>query len=296
MTVQGKVVAVTGVTSGLGRAVATLFAQRGAVVIGCGRRDAEGRTLEAEIAADDESLSHGGRFRFVRADLTDPADCAHFVAASHAEGGRLDVLINNAGGHVPGGVGPSTDIPVEAWDRTMALNLRAAFLCARGAIELMRDQATGGVVLNVSSVQAEVGVAQMTAYNAAKAAVIQFSRSLAVEFVEQNVRVNTIVLGGVATDSLADVREWLAAGVAAADRRNGREPTPVATDRRRSAALRGQSPTDVARVLAALAGDDAALITGASIAIDRGITAGLPLSESILEGARIAAVRQRQQD
>jgi 2-keto-3-deoxy-L-fuconate dehydrogenase len=310
MSLTGKVVAVTGVTSGLGRTVASVFAERGAWVFGCGRREHEGQTLSDEIAHNLTTAASGGRFQFFPADITEPAACIAFVRHVAATGGRLDVLINNAGGHVEGGVGPTTSVSVDAWDRTMDLNLRATFLCAREAIELMRDQPRGGVILNVASVQAEVGVAQMAAYNAAKAAVVQLSRTLAVEFLDENVRVNAIILGGVATGSLAGVRGWLADGVAAADRRDGRTGSPVQTAdaaeatnarspsaQQRSAALAGQSSEGVARALAALASDDAALITGASIAIDRAVTAGLPLSMAILDGARIAATdRQARPD
>jgi NAD(P)-dependent dehydrogenase (short-subunit alcohol dehydrogenase family) len=170
----------------------------------------------------------------------------------------------------------------------MDLNLRAVFVCCREAIEHMRDQPSGGVILNVASVQAEIAIAQMAAYNAAKAAVVQLSRTLAVEFVEQNVRVNAILLGGVETSASTPLRAWLSDGLRSADRRNGvvasEEPTPA----RRSPELRSQPPEEVAAAFLALAGNDAALITGATISIDRSLVAGASLSAAVLNSARAA--------
>jgi 2-keto-3-deoxy-L-fuconate dehydrogenase len=285
MSVAGKVVAITGVTSGLGRVLAMAFAERGAIVVGCGRTADSGRLLEAEAAASARVCESAGRLRFIRADVTDPGQCVSFITDAYGMRGRLDVLINNAGGHVEGGVGPSTDIQVDAWDRTMDLNLRPVFVCCREAIRLMRNQSSGGVILNVASVQAEVAIAQMAPYNAAKAAVVQLSRTLAVEFVEQNVRVNAILLGSVETGASPKVREWLAAGQQVGSAAAGEEPTPA----RRSSALSAQRPEQVAAALITLADDDAALITGATISIDRGLVAGAALSAAVMSSARADA-------
>ncbi len=290
MSVAGKVVVITGASAGLGAATSRLFAQRGAHVVGCGRKVAGGNALASAIDADEEVRRTRGSFRFVPADVTDPAQCSGFIRNVRDHEGRVDVLINNAGGHVPGGVGPSTAVEAAAWDHTMALNLRAVFLCCRDAIEIMRDQPSGGVILNIASVQAEVAIAQMAAYNAAKAAVVQLSRSLAVEFVEQDVRVNSIVLGSVDTAAPTQLRGWLADGVRAADRRNDRSPD-AAPPPMRNLELRSQAPERVAAALVALSGDDAALITGATIAIDRALTAGAPLSKSVLDSARSSTSR-----
>src|SRR5579864_8723872 len=92
MSVKGKVVAVTGVTSGIGRAVAQVFAERGCAVMGCGRREDRGKTLERKIR------EAGGTFTFVPADVTSREQCRHFIDAAVAEHDRIDVLINNAGG------------------------------------------------------------------------------------------------------------------------------------------------------------------------------------------------------
>lgn len=175
-------------TSGLGRVLALTFAEHGAIVTGSGRTADDRRRLAAEAAASARVAAGGGRLTFVSADVTDPGQGVRFVADASAGPGRLDMLINNAGGPVEGGVGPSAGVEVDAWDRTMNLNLRAAFGCCREAIKRMREQPAGGVILNVASVQAVVAIAQMAAYNAAKAAVVQLSRTLAVEFVEQDVR------------------------------------------------------------------------------------------------------------
>jgi 2-keto-3-deoxy-L-fuconate dehydrogenase len=288
MSVAGKVVAITGVTSGLGRVLAMTFAERGAIVVGCGRTADSGRVLEAEVTANVRVSESGGGVRFIRTDVTDPDQCVSFVRDAYHIHGRLDVLINNAGGHVEGGVGPSTSVQVDAWDRTMDLNLRAVFVCCREAIKRMCDQPSGGVILNVASVQAEIAIAQMAAYNAAKAAVVQLSRTLAVEFVEQNIRVNAILLGGVETGASPRIRAWLVDGLRSVDRSDGTDARDETTPARRSPELRAQPPEQVAAAFVALADDDAMLITGATISIDRGLAAGASMSATVLRSARAA--------
>lgn len=268
-----KVVVVTGVTSGVGRVVASAFADRGCRVVGCARRVDEGVRFQAEIEG------RGGELLYVPADLDQVTDCEIVVQAALDRYGRIDVLVNNAGGHREGGVRPSTEVAPEAWDATMSLNLRAAFLCSRAALRAMTRQPEGGVILNVASTQAVEAVAGMAAYNAAKAGLVQLSRSLAVEYVRFRISVNAILLGGMETPASLRVREWLRHGVVSAEPDSAVGDDVISADD--VAELVPMSPDEVGRAFLALASDDARAITGATIALDRGLSAGAALSAAV---------------
>jgi NAD(P)-dependent dehydrogenase (short-subunit alcohol dehydrogenase family) len=257
----GKVALVTGVTSGLGRAVARRFALQGAAVLGVARREALGRELEKELR------DAGGALRFVAADVRRVEDCRRAVDAALGAFGRLDVLVNNAGVEGDPPVQPSHGVTEEQWDAVVDTNLKGAFFCARFAIPAMIEQG-GGVILNIASINAIEGPARMAAYSASKAGLVQLSRTLAVEYLAEGIRVNAIILGGVASEA----QERSTRAYARFVRGEEAVDTPAAP----AAFL--QDPDDVARALALLCEADAAPISGATIAIDRTMTAGLMAS------------------
>lgn len=266
MTIAGKVVAVTGVTAGIGRTVAEVFAERGCSVVGCGRRGDRGRKLEAAVR------DAGGTFTFVPADVAVRDDCRRFIEEGISEYGRVDVLVNNAGGG--GGIVPTHRLEESFFDEMVRLNLHSALFCSQRAIEDMCSRDSGGVILNMASVQGMLAVAQMAHYNAAKAAMIQLTKTIAVEYLEQGIRANAIILGGAATAASAlVVREVTKAvkGPAAEPDFSQRLPAP----------LSGTPLRDIATALVALAGDDARAITGATVALDQGQTAGSLYSEAV---------------
>ncbi len=265
MSVQGKVVAITGTSSGIGRTVAEVFAERGALVVGCARRTDKGQALEEKIRAA------GGQFSFVTTDVTKKEECDRFVDAVVEKHGRIDVLINNAGGSK----WAVTDTLTEAeFDHEIRLNLYAALFCSQRAIHHMKP-AGGGLILSIASVAGVLAEAYAAGYNSAKAALIQLSKTLAVEYLDQKIRANVIVMGGAPTPAAGNaVRDAvrLLKGEGAEPDWKQHLPTP----------LTGTPLREIGTALVALSGDDARCITGAVIAIDQAQSAGSLYSEAIL--------------
>ncbi len=247
MRLAGKVAIISGGARGLGAAEARLFASEGAKV-GIGDiREEEGRALEAEIRES------GGDAMFVRLDVTDEREWANAVDAVMTAYGRLDILVNNAGILEHGLV---EDTSAESWDRTMDVNGRGVFLGTRAVIPAMRESG-GGSIVNISSVAGLVG-GFMTAYNASKGAVRLLTKSTAVQYAAEGIRVNSVHPGPTDTDML-DVffREE-----GARERRAADTPIP-----------RLGEPEDIAYGVLFLASDESSYMTGSELVIDGGNTA-----------------------
>lgn len=242
---NGKIALVTGVSSGLGAAVARLFAERGATVFGVARDT--GRMAEVFDAIP------GGAFASV--DITDPDACSEAVTQCVQRFGRLDVLVNAAGFHQ---MRHTAEVRDEEWAYDLAVNLNGPFYLCRAALPHLLE--SGGNIVNVASVAGVEGEVYSAGYCAAKHALVGLTRALAVEFTRERLRVNVVCPGGMLTPQ---VTEFAA---------------PENADYKlimRIAAPRGlMDPADVAAVIAFLASDDAAAIHGAVYPIDNGKLAG----------------------
>lgn len=262
--VAGLVSVVTGGTSGLGRATVEVFARAGATVVFGARRHDLGESLAAQLRAEGHDVT------FVETDVRRPDDCAALIRTAADAHGRIDVLVNNAG--------TEGDPPIQAshlsseghWDDIVDTNLKGAFFCCRSALAAMVAQQSG-VILNIASINAIEGPARMAAYSAAKAGLVQLSRTLAVEYVHDGIRVNAIVIGGVATEQAARTRAAIAEFV------TGETLEANATSKANPLVYQ---PHEAAKVLALLCGNDAQL-TGATIAVDRAMSAGSMASTMI---------------
>ncbi|HLV44541.1 MAG TPA: SDR family oxidoreductase [Aggregatilineales bacterium] len=205
MELQDKVALVTGGARRVGRAIALGLARRGMDVLVHYNRS------EADAAQTVESLrALGVRTSAVQADLGSPASIEQVFAALGREFGRLDVLVNSASTFVTGGI---LDMPVEAWDDVMAVNLRAPFLCSQHAARLMLAQGTGGVIVNIADVAGQLPWTRFPAHSVSKAGLIMLTKVLAKSLGPQ-IRVNAVVPGPVLKPGAMPDARWAELGAA----------------------------------------------------------------------------------
>lgn len=239
----GKVALITGGGSGIGAATARLMAAGGAQVVVADLVAARAQAVAAEV---------GGTALGV--DVADRAQVETMVADAVARHGRLDVLVNNAG---IGIFGRTPDVDPAEWDRVVAINLHAVFYACRAAIpHLIADG--GGAIVNTASISGLAGDYGFSAYNAAKAAVINYTRTLAIDHARDNVRVNALCPGLIATPLTAAAKEL--PGLEA----HWHDQIPMS---------RAGTPEEMAEVIAFLASDAASYMTGSIVVADGGQTA-----------------------
>jgi NAD(P)-dependent dehydrogenase (short-subunit alcohol dehydrogenase family) len=251
MRLAGKVALITGAGAGIGRASVLLFCREGARVAAVDRDSATGEETAALVRAE------GGEVLFLRADVTSASEIAAAIDATVERFGSLDILFNNAG-IVPGGT--VEQIEEEAWDQTMAVNLKSVYLGCRHAIPQMRRQG-GGVIVNTASVAGLVGVKDRAAYSASKMGVIGLTRSIALDYVGEKIRANCICPGTVDTPSLQG-------RIAAA----GDVETARAAFIARQPMGRLGTAEEIAALALYLASDESAYMTGSAIVIDGGLS------------------------
>jgi NAD(P)-dependent dehydrogenase (short-subunit alcohol dehydrogenase family) len=248
---EGKVAVVTGAASGIGAGMARRFVAEGASVVLADVQEERGRQVAAGL---------GPATRFVRADVTEESDVAAVVDLAVAEFGRLDCMCSNAG--IVGAVGPIAETTVEAWDRTVAVLLRSAFLGTKHAARVMVPQGSG-VILNTASTAGVVGGLGPHAYTACKHAVIGLTRSAASELARHGIRVNAVAPGNTVTAMTASAF--------------GGDPDDLAPTEERIRAMSplgiAGTPEDIAAAAVYLASDDARYVTGHCLLVDAGQTA-----------------------
>jgi NAD(P)-dependent dehydrogenase (short-subunit alcohol dehydrogenase family) len=250
---DGKLAVVTGASKGIGLAVTRRFVQEGARVV------AGSRTLSAELA----ELVEGRAVDAITVDLAEPDGPARLVAAA---GDRLDILVNNVGFAAPrlDGFLAITD---DMWQQTLNLDFMAGVRAIRAAIPAMLANGAG-VIVNVGSVNARLPLPMVTDYSAAKAAFNNLAKGLSKEFGPQNIRVNTVDPGPVATDFWAG-RDGVASVVGGA---SGKKPEQV-IDEFSSNSLTGRftTPDEVADLVIMLASDRCPNMMGAGVTVDGGM-------------------------
>lgn len=197
-TFENKVVIVTGGTSGIGRDTAVAFARQGATVVVSGRRESEGEESVALIR------QAGGDGLFVRTDVSKEEDIARLVATTVEKYGRLDVAFNNAGIHL--GATPLLETTAEQYDQTFDINVRGVLFALKHEIAAMLKTG-GGAIVNNASVLGLRPLPQSAIYNASKAAVISLTKSTAMDFATQGVRVNVVCPAVIETDMTSSIKD-----------------------------------------------------------------------------------------
>jgi 3-oxoacyl-[acyl-carrier protein] reductase len=245
-----KVALVTGGSKGIGYACAERLLADGYAVAICARN-------ADEISAAADQLGAPGKVCGLRSDVGSVKDCATLVPAVLEHFGRIDVLVNNAGVYSPV---PFLDFTAETWDELMDINVRGPVLIGGAAARAMRDQGSGGRIINIASTNGQLSEAEFAHYNASKAAIISLTKSMSVELAPFGILVNAVAPGWVLTplskpfvgtlteDSLGRISPLKRVGLAA----------------------------EIAGAVSFLCGSDATYITGVTVNVDGGLTAMHP--------------------
>lgn len=263
---ENKVSIITGAGRGIGLAAAQGFAGEGARVVIAEIDEELGRGAEARLRAD------GGEATFVRTDCSQSAEVQALVARTESLYGALDVLYNNASVYLDDLDGPVTDLAEETWTKILAINLNSVFLCSKYAIPLM-IRSGGGSIINTGSSASQIGIPNCDAYTATKGATVALTRSLAVEFGPQKIRVNCIAPAAIRTPMLQN------SNPADSGRFDEQRFLKLRTPLRRYG-----TAEEIARVALFLASDESSYLNGAILVADGGITINGDLSRLPGEG------------
>ena len=244
---SGKVAIVTGAAHGIGRATAQLLAGDGAQVVVADINDSGGAQVVEEIE------QAGGKAIYIHTDVGEHAAIRNCVEQTVAQLGRLDYIVNNAYWSARGNVEEMTE---EGWDRSMDIMLKAIFLFGKYGFPIMRSQG-GGAMVNLASVHGLAADRKYGVYDAAKAAVINLTRAMALDYGPDGIRVNSVCPGWIITnDHPIDEKHLRRAASIYAVGRTG-------------------VPDDIAKVIRFLLSDDAGFVTGHALVADGGLTAQL---------------------
>jgi len=247
---KDKVALITGAGTGIGRTTAQMFADEGATVV----------VADWAVEPGEETVhmiqKAGGEATFVKADVSQAAEVEHMVNTTMDTYNRLDILFNNAGIEHP--LNPIVELPEQDWDRVIAVDLKGVFLGIKYGVPAL-IKSGGGAIVSASSMCGLIGFTHMAAYNASKAGVILLTKTAALEYASNNIRVNCICPGSIDTEMVTRFRTgpyWKSVA-------STRKPTPLG---------RKGTTEEIAHLVLFLSSDESSFITGAAVSIDGGYT------------------------
>lgn len=246
MKLKDKVAIITGATKGIGVACAQEFAAEGAQVVACGRSADLGEAVVADIRAQ------GGEAIFVQCDVSQKAEVDALVAKTVAQYGTVDIVVNNAGVNHSANFFDTTE---EDWDWVMSVDLKGTFLLSQAAARVMVAQGKGGAIVNVSSVMAQLALADQVPYCAAKGGVNQLTKAMGLALIKHGIRVNAVAPGPVMTELMERVV-------------SSPEKHAVLMDRLPIGYI--ASCQEIARVIVFMASEDASYFVGQTVYPDGG--------------------------
>lgn len=252
MRLSNKVCLITGGAKGIGRAACLLFAREGAQVITSDINDENGQETVNIIN------QAGGDAAYVHADVSRTADVQDMVKFAMQKYGRIDVLYNNAGINISKVDRLVADLPEEVWDKVIAVNLRSTYLCCKYTIPEMVKNGKGSII-NVGSAAALVGI-EFPAYSASKGGIVSFTRSIARQYANKEIRINVICPGQTATGMIDEILK----ARAAQPPEYPYQPIPLG---------RFGKPEEIVLLALYLASDESSWVTGSVYSIDGGWTA-----------------------
>lgn len=244
MRLKGKVAFISGFGSGLGRAIAMMFAQEGAAVAGTSPTEAKGRETAALVE------KAGGKALYWPGDVSDSAQMKQLIDRTVRQWGGIDIVVNSGGVRSNGSI---TEITEEEWDRTLDVNLKGAFIVSRLAIPEMKKRG-GGVILHIAARSGIIGQSGRAAYAASKGGMVRLTEAMAMDHARDRIRVNCICPGPTRTP-MVDLST----------------PEKLARYKTRVPIGRIGEPEDVAYAAVYLASDEASMVTAAILPVDGGM-------------------------
>lgn len=238
---KDKVVIVTGASNGIGRAIATAYLQEGAYVVLADIDESQGNQLL-------EQLNHKEAALFIKTDVRNEAEIIEMVHMTKAKFGRIDILINNVG---KGIFKSFFDLSIDEWDDVLNTNLRSVFLCSREVAKIIREQKSGGSIINMSSSRAYMSEPNTESYSASKGGIMAITHALANSLADTRITVNSISPGWIETKDYENLRE---------------------VDHEQHLSKRVGKPEDIARACLFLTNPQNNFITGTNLMVDGGMT------------------------
>lgn len=251
---MGKVAIVTGGALGIGAATCEMLAQEGAAVAVTDLLDEDGEATVGRIQ------TQGGTARFWHLDVSDESEVERVIREVTEAFGRLDVVVNNAG--IAGANKPTDEITIEEWDAVMNVNIRGVFFCTKHAIAHLR-RAGGGSIVNLSSIYGIIGAPDLPPYHASKGAVRLMTKTDALIYAKDKIRVNSVHPGYIWTPLVEELGRNSPQGIEAFRRE---------LDSKHPIGHVGE-PDDIAHGIVYLVSDEAKFVTGSELVIDGGYTA-----------------------